>query len=92
MILRLNILLLLALLASALYLVNTQYASRSLFTALDRAEHQGRLLESELHRLQVEKRAHSASARVQRQAQLQGMQAVTPAITFYVRDNRALAE
>ena len=44
---RLNIVLLLAVLASALYLVNVQYESRRLFAELDRAT-------SEAHRLEVE--------------------------------------
>lgn len=92
MLLRLNVLLLLAVLASALYLVNTQYQSRRLFSQLDRANAQSRVLDSELQRLQVEKRAHSSSARVQRQAQEMGMLILTPALTHYVRDDRSLAE
>lgn len=70
-------------------MVNMQYQSRTLFSALDRAVNQGRQLESELQRLQVEKRALSASLRVQHQAQLLGLQSVTPAITHYVSDNQA---
>lgn len=58
--LRIQLLLLLAVIASALYLVHTQYESRRLFTELDRAIAQGRQLETERQRLQVEKRAQSA--------------------------------
>ena len=44
MITRLNLLLLLAVLASALYLVNVQYESRRLFSAMDKALNEARLL------------------------------------------------
>ena len=50
---RLNLVLLLAVLASALYLVNVQYDSRRLFTELDRANAEGHRLETERDRLQV---------------------------------------
>ena len=48
---RLNIALLLAVIASALYLVHTQYASRQLYTELDRANAEARRLETEQQRL-----------------------------------------
>ena len=54
---RLSVLLLLAVLASALYLVRTQYDSRLLYTELDRAQSEARRLEQEHERLQVDKRA-----------------------------------
>ena len=44
---RLNIVLLLAVLASALYLVNIQYDSRRLTTELERANAEGRRLDTE---------------------------------------------
>ena len=44
---RLNLLLLLAVLASALYLVNLQYESRRLFSALDKAHGEARRLETD---------------------------------------------
>lgn len=88
--LRLNLLLLLAVIASALYLVQTQYASRSLFTELDITITQGRQLETERQRLQVEKRAQSAASRIERLALEQGMEPASPAITHYVRDDKAL--
>ena len=71
---RLNLLLMLAVVASALYLVHTQYLSRQLYTELDR------------DRLQVEKRAQATPLRVEKLAkeQLQ-MRTTTPAITQYVR-------
>jgi len=82
---RLNLVLLVAVLASAFYLVHTQYESRRLYTAVDRAQAQTRKLSSEHEQLQVQKRAEATPARVQQLAsrQLQ-MRPVNPAITQYV--------
>lgn len=82
---RLNLMLLLAVLASALYLVRTQYESRRLYVELEKAITQNRVLESENERLQVEKRAQATPLRVEKLAKdkLQ-MRTVTPAITQYV--------
>jgi cell division protein FtsL len=83
---RLNLVLLIALIASALYLVRTQYESRRLYAELDKARNDAHKLETEHERLQVEKRAEATPARVERLAreQLQ-MRAATPAITQYVK-------
>lgn len=82
---RINLVLLLAVVASALYLVNVQYQSRRLFTELHRAETEERRLESEFERLQVEKRAQATSARVDKLAREKlEMRLVQPAITTYV--------
>lgn len=82
---RLNLVLLLSVLASALYLVSVQYDSRRLFTELDKAHAEARRLESEYGRLQVEKRAQATPARVVRLAKDQLlMRQVTPAVTTYV--------
>lgn len=84
---RLNLLLLLALLASALYLVHIQYQSRKLFTELDRARAQAQELETEHRRLLVEKRAQATPLRIEQMARAQlGMRAATPAITQYLYD------
>jgi cell division protein FtsL len=82
---RLNLVLLLAVLASALYLVRTQYESRRLFAEIDRAVSEARKLEIEHERLQVEKRAQATPLRVEKLAkeQLQ-MRNASPAITQYV--------
>ena len=82
---RLNLMLLLAVLASSLYLVNVQYESRRLFSDLDKARSQARRLVADNERLQVEKRAQATPLRVERLAkeQLQ-MRTATPAITHYV--------
>lgn len=85
---RLNLVLLLAVIASALYLVHTQYESRQLFTALDRAIAEGRSLATDHDRLQVERRAQATPLRVERIARDQlKMRTATPAITQYVRDD-----
>ena len=84
---RLNLVLLMAVLASAIYLVHTQYESRRLFTELDRATAEARRLETEHQRLQVEKRAQATPLRVERIARDQlKMRTATPAITQYVSD------
>ena len=82
---RLNVILLLAVLASALYLVRTQYESRSIYVELEKAAAQARKIELENERLQVEKRAQATPLRVEKLAKdkLQ-MRTVTPAITQYV--------
>ena len=83
---RLNLVLLLAVVASAMYLVRLQYESRVLFTALDRAQAEARQLATEHQRLQVEKRAQATPLRIERLAVAQNMQNATPAITQYVED------
>jgi cell division protein FtsL len=82
---RLNLVLLVAVLVSALYLVRTQYESRRLTTDLDRATSEARKLETDNERLQVEKRAQATPLRVEKLAkeQLQ-MRTASPAITQYV--------
>ena len=82
---RLNLVLLLAVLASALYLVRTQYESRRLYVELEKAAAQSRKLETDNERLQVEKRAQATPLKVEKLARdrLQ-MRTATPAITQYV--------
>jgi len=82
---RLNLLLLLGVMASALYLVNVQYESRRLYADLYRAQAQANRLAADNERLQVEKRAQATSARVESLARSQlQMRAATPAVTTYV--------
>ncbi len=86
--LRLNLVLLLAVMASAVFLVHTQYESRRLFTELDRAVAESRRLATEQQRLQVEKRAQATPQRIEVLARerLQ-MKPATPAIAQYVNDD-----
>ena len=89
---RLSFVLLLAVLASALYLVKTQYESRRLYVELEKAAAQSRRLEADSERLQVEKRAQATPLRVEKLAKekLQ-MRTATPAITQYVTYTDAAA-
>jgi cell division protein FtsL len=83
---RLNIVLLIAVVASALYLVRTQYESRRLFVEVEKAQNLSRKLDLERERLEVEKRAQATPLRVEKLAkeQLQ-MRTATPAVTQYVQ-------
>ena len=85
MTLRLNLFLLVVLVASSLYLVRVQYESRRLYAEIERAQNEFRKLEVEHERLQVEKRAQATPGRVERIAREQlHMRPATPAITQYV--------
>jgi cell division protein FtsL len=84
---RLNLVLLITVLASALYLVRTQYESRRLFAEVDRTMSDARRLEVEHERLLAEKGVQATPLRVQKLAKEQlHMRAATPAITQYVRE------
>lgn len=82
---RLNLVLLVAVITSALYLVGVQYESRRLTTELDRARTEARRLETEKDVLQVAKRSQATPARIERLARdkLQMRQAQA-GITTYV--------
>jgi cell division protein FtsL len=84
---RLNLLLLVLLLGSALMLVKTAYDSRRLFTALDRARAEQQRLDTEFRRLDAERQAQATHLRVEKVARekLQ-MRTATPAVTQFVTD------
>ena len=85
---RLNLVLLLAVIASAFYLVHTQYESRRLYTAIDKANAQAHRLAADHEQLQVQKREQATPARVQQLAARQlKMRPVSPGITEYVTVN-----
>jgi cell division protein FtsL len=87
---RLNLLLLVLLLGSALVLVKTAYDSRRLFTALDRARAEQQRLDTEFRRLDAERQAQATHLRVEKVARekLQ-MRTATPAVTQFVTDASA---
>lgn len=87
MINRLNVALLLAVIVSALYLVQVSYDSRRLYSDKNRAEKTAVQLRQEAERLDLERRAQGTHARVDKLARerLQ-MRNVTPAITEYVEE------
>lgn len=83
---RINLVLVVAVVASALVLVHTQYQSRKLFADNEKANSEARRLDIERERLSVEQRAQSVPIRVERLAKDQlTMRGTTPAITRYVR-------
>ncbi|GAB4116833.1 MAG: hypothetical protein Fur0014_18680 [Rubrivivax sp.] len=87
---RLNLLLALALVASALLLVKTSYESRRLFAALDRARAEQVQLEAERQRLEAERQAQATPLRVERVAREKlGMRAANAAVTLYVAPSEA---
>jgi len=87
---RLNLVLLAAVIASALFLVRTQYESRRLYAELDKAEGDARHLQIERERLEFEKRAQATPLRVETLAKQQlQMRTATPAITQYVKVREA---
>ncbi len=82
---RLNVVLLVAVVASAMYLVRTQYESRRLFVELERATAEARKIELENERLAVQRRAQATPLRVEKLAKERlAMRTATPAITEYV--------
>jgi cell division protein FtsL len=87
---RVNVLLLVALLASSIYLVRVSYETRRLFTELDRAQAEEHLLDSEHERLKAEKQAQATPLRVEKTARDKlAMRTATPAVTQYVVYARA---
>lgn len=82
---RLSIFLLIATVASALFLVHSHYESRRLFMALETARKEAKRFEVEQDRLQVEQRAQGTPLRVEQIARQQlQMRGASPAITQYV--------
>jgi cell division protein FtsL len=85
---RLNTLLVVALVASSLYLVRTAYDARRLYTDLDRAKSEAARLEVDHKRLEAERQAAATNARVERTARERlAMRTATPAVTVYVQDS-----
>jgi cell division protein FtsL len=82
---RINLLLLVALVISSVYLVRVSYESRRLFAALDRAQSESRQLDIEHERLKAEKQSQATPLRVERVARDRlAMRSATPAVTQYV--------
>lgn len=85
---RVNMLLMVAVLLSGLYLVHTSYESRRLFSAVDRAQNEARRLDADLQRLQAERHAQATNLRVEKVARERlNMHPITPAITRAVTDS-----
>jgi len=89
---RVNLLIVVALVLSCLYLVRTAYDSRRLFTELDRAKNETARLETERVRLEAEREGQATSLRVERTAREKlAMRTATPAVTVYVKDRPGAA-
>jgi cell division protein FtsL len=82
---RLNFILLGAVVATMLYIVKVQYASRQLFVAIEKATVEVRKLELAHASLQVESRAQATPLIIEKLAKekLQ-MRSATPAVTQYI--------
>ena len=87
---RINLLLLVVLLVSSVYLVRVSYDSRRLFTELDRAQTEEHRLDTEHERLKAERQSQATPLRVEKTARDKlAMRTATPAITQYVTYARA---
>ena len=84
---RVNLLLLLLILATSMFVIRTQYESRKLTTDIERTSAESRRLEIERERLDLEARTQATPLRVEKLAREQlGMRTITPAITVYVAE------
>ena len=82
---RINVVLLVMLLASSVYLVRVSYESRRLFAELDRAHPDEHTLANDQQRLLAEKQAQATPLRVEKMARDKlAMRNATPAVTLYV--------
>jgi cell division protein FtsL len=87
---RVNIVLLIMLLASSVYLVRVSYDARRLFAELDKAQSEERQLDVEFGRLKTEKQSQATPLRVEKTARERlAMRTASPAITQYVTYSRA---
>ena len=87
---RLNVLLLIALIGSAVYLVHVSHEARRLFAELDRARSEERLLNNEFERLKSDRQSQATPLRVEKTARDKlAMRTATPAVTQYVTYARA---
>ena len=87
---RLNVLLLVALIFSSVYLVRVSHETRRLFAELDNARTEERLLDNEYERLKSDKQSQATPLRVEKTARDRlAMRTATPAVTQYVSQARA---
>lgn len=89
---RVSIALLLALIASGLFLVKTSYDERRLFADMEKAKGEEQQLIADAKRLDAERQAQATHLRVERVAREKlGMRMAGPDVTRYVSDARAAA-
>jgi cell division protein FtsL len=83
---RISVLLLVALVASAVYLVRTSYESRRLFVQLERERARTTELTVEEERLQIERRSQATHGRIERMAREKlAMRTANASVTQYVK-------
>jgi len=88
---RINLLLLLALIVSAVVLVRVSYDARRLFAELDKAQSLERQLAIDFERLKAEKQSQATPSRVEKTAREKlAMRTATPAVTNYVTYSKSL--
>ena len=81
---RLNVFLLLLVIASALVMVKTAYDARRLFTEVHRAETEALRLAGDHQRLEADRQLQATNLRVERTARERlKMSTATPAVTMY---------
>ena len=87
---RLNVVLLVMLIASSIYLVRVSYDARRFFGELDKAQSEERVLGIEFERLKTEKQSQATPLRVEKTAREKlAMRSANPAITQYVTYSKA---
>jgi cell division protein FtsL len=85
---RLNFVLLMIVLVSGMVLVRSAYEARRLFTAVDRAQAEGRRLEADSQRLQAERHAQATNLRVEQVARERlKMRAISPNVIQVADDH-----
>lgn len=78
---KLNLLLILGVLATGLVLVHNAYESRRLFTERERTKAEGQRLAADAERLKAERHAQATNLRVEQVARERlGMRVITPAL------------
>ena len=89
---RVSILLLVATVVSALWLVHSHYESRRMFMDLESTRKEAKRIEVDHDRMEVERRAQATPLRVEQIARQQlNMRTASPAITQYVNAQGAAA-
>ena len=83
---RVSLLLLVATVVSALWLVHSHYESRRMFMELESTRKEAKRIEVDHDRMEVERRAQATPLRVEQLARQQlNMRTASPAITQYVK-------
>ncbi|MEY3522548.1 MAG: Cell division protein FtsL [Pseudomonadota bacterium] len=89
---RVSLLLLVATVVSALWLVHSHYESRRIFMDMESARKEAKRIEVDHDRMEIERRAQATPLRVEQIARQQlNMRTASPAITQYVNAQGAAA-